>query len=95
MTDANETGQRVLDGFAKGRQRAIAIHQARAAELRRIVFDLAMLDRGPRRGLAGRIARKLGGRISESHARRILCTLYSVSDFSEYTSIANSNLKEN
>lgn len=86
------TGQKVLSGFAKGRQRAIEVSKARAALNASVVAILANQDRDagrPRRGLAGRIARKMKwegkGTLSERHVKRILDTLMSMSDSEEET----------
>ena len=80
---AARVGAKVLDGLAKGRQRAIAQAQERGARLQMLVIIAANADRNagkPARGLAGRIARKLCGMISERHCKRILDSLSSMSE---------------
>ena len=82
---ATLTGERVLAGLDKGRSKAIAQAQERAAQKTMLVVIAANADRDagwPSRGLAGRISRKLGGAISERHCKRILDALSSVSETS-------------
>lgn len=64
MTDATATGQRVLDGLAKGRRSANQQRHDEAEPLRRAVLALARDDerRGrPARGRASRILDQLHG----------------------------------
>jgi hypothetical protein len=84
---AADVGRKVLAGLDKGRQRAIAQAQARSRGHARVILSLAAADiaaGGVRRGRAGRIARKLGGRLSASQVRRILRTLSSLRDAVRY-----------
>lgn len=77
-TRAATIGLAVLAGLAKGRQRAIQQAKARAAHHLAVILPLALADRAkgrPERGRAGRIARQLGGALSERHVKRILDTL--------------------
>jgi hypothetical protein len=82
--DPADTGEKVLAGFAKGRE--IAIERAkRIAEqndqLVREALDLDILCGGDKpRGRAGRISRRLRGRICERTVRNILERLSSDSD---------------
>ena len=77
------TGAKVLDALDKGRALAIRQNQARSAQHLATVVVLFNADRQqgrPARGQAGRIARKLGGLLSERHVKRILDRLSRVSD---------------
>ena len=77
------TGAKVLDALDKGRALAIRQNQARSAQHLATVVILFNADRQqgrPARGQAGRIARKLGGLLSERHVKRILDRLSRVSD---------------
>ncbi len=88
MADPETIGRKVLDGLAKGRQRAIAQAQGRAARHAALILDLARIDMAQgrsARGLAGRISRKLGGTPSESHVRKILRRLFGVRDSEAYS----------
>lgn len=76
-------GRKVLEGLDKGRQRAIAQSKERAAfhVAKVVIHSNADFASGkPERGRAGRIARKLGGMLSERQVKRILDRLSSVSD---------------
>ena len=78
-------GRKVLAGLDRGRTLAIQQAKARAAGKRLMVVIAANADRAagkPERGLAGRISRKLHGAISERHVKRILATLFCLSDSS-------------
>ena len=80
---ATLVGQKVLAGLSKGRQRAIAQAKERAAFHVAHVAIHANADVAagkPERGRAGRIARRLGGTLSERHVKRILDGLSSMSD---------------
>ena len=79
MTSAAATGRKVLEGLAKGRRQ----RQEQAAELRRAVLQIAgeLSARGlASYGMAGRIARRLPGIVTERHVRRILCESLKKSD---------------
>lgn len=85
---AREVGQRVLEAFSRGRQKAIEQARERSARRAALILDLAKIDAAtgrPMRGLAGRIARKLGGTLSESQVRKILRRLFSVRDSRAYS----------
>lgn len=76
-------GRKVLDGLAKARRKALENTRERVAQKQLLVVIAANADRAagkPTRGRAGRIARKLGGAISERHVKRILDGLSAVSD---------------
>lgn len=76
-------GRKVLAGLDKGRHRAIAQAKERAAfhVAKVVIHSNADFASGkPERGRAGRIARKLGGMLSERQVKRILDRLSSVSD---------------
>ncbi len=89
---AATVGRRVLANLNEGRAEAIRKAQERARALVATVQALAhaeLLSGKPMRGMAGRIARKLSGAwkkkkktnvASERHVKRILDTLFSVSD---------------
>jgi hypothetical protein len=85
MTDPLATGQRVLAALDRGRALAIAAArergEAHTLEVRRLL-DLDILAGRSAWGRAGRIARRMGGRIKERSVRRILDKLSSVSDSS-------------
>jgi len=67
-----------------GRARAIAAKRRKGSYTRTLVVDLAAAEqqagRGGR-GLAGRVARKLQGKVSESQVRKILRALSCERDF--------------
>jgi hypothetical protein len=76
-------GRKVLAGLDRGR--AIAIAQAKARSAQRVGLIVVLVNTDtqqgrPDRGRAGRIARKLGGLISERHVKRILDRLSRMSD---------------
>lgn len=81
---AAEVGLKVLEGFEKGRCIAIAQAKARSAQRAAAIILLFNEDvtRGkPARGRAGRIARRMTERISESQVRKIIArTQFSVRD---------------
>lgn len=88
MTDAADTGAAVLAGLARGRAIANARAQAAAEQLRRQVIaglGVDLLNGKDERGRAGRIKRRLHLQVGERHIRRILDTLYSMSDSSRST----------
>ena len=80
MSDPAEVGRVVLATLAAGRALRLERRRARAEELRDLVLLAERLDRfagKPRRGQAGRIARRLqlrGVRITERWVRAILKT---------------------
>ncbi len=79
VTSSAATGRKVLEGLAKGRRQ----RQEQAAELRRAVLQIAgeLSARGlASYGMAGRIARRLPGIVTERHVRRILCESLKKSD---------------
>jgi hypothetical protein len=82
-TRAIEVGQKVLAGLAKGRAIAYANRAESQATRTATLLTLVNADRAagrPARGLAGRLARKVGG--SERHIRRIISdTLSRMSDW--------------
>ena len=87
MSDANEVGERVLEGYDRGRRIAIEQAQRRSRERAIAIMELLQIDvaKGkPSRGRPGRIHRRLkasGVEISESQVRRILSRiLMSVED---------------
>lgn len=80
---AAETGARVLAALERGRQLAITRARERAApnerDVRRLL-DVDIISGKKAHGRAGRIARALRGRISESGVRKILSRLSSGAD---------------
>jgi hypothetical protein len=72
-----ELGRRVRAGLDKGRQRAITKKKEAGARTAMLVLALVQADTGPRRGLAGRIACELHGRVSERRVLQILEALSS------------------
>ena len=79
------TGQKVLDGLAKGRQQAIEQARERVARKQMMIVILVNQDRDsgkPARGMAGRISRKLHGQISERLVRKYLARLSGGADSS-------------
>lgn len=87
-SDAAALGQKVLVGLTKGRQLAIQRSRKVGADNAYKVVILANLDMNagsPQRGRAGRIARNLGGLLTERSVKRILDRLSSVSDSSRHT----------
>lgn len=82
-------GRKVLAGGEKGRQRAIEKARAESRELAEQVLTLAVADIAKGNaawGRPGRIARKMGGLISERHARRLLARLSGRSELGAYNS---------
>ena len=74
--------QRQREALARGREKVNAQRQRAARHLRVLIFDLAAADAAadaqagkPAWGRAGRIARKLQGRVGERHIRKILSAL--------------------
>ena len=68
-------GQKVLAGLARAQEHARALHQARVLKNMEVVITLAAIDQKegrPARGRAGRIARKLGGNLTERSVKRYL-----------------------
>lgn len=68
-------GRRVLAGLNKGRRIGIEVRQTRSRERASLIFTLAAADIAggkSMRGRSGRIARKMGGLLSESQVRRLL-----------------------
>ena len=85
LRGAVDSLQRNRAGLDAGREKAIAQARRRGLDTRVLVLNLAAAELAagrPCRGLAGRIARKLPGVVSESQTRRILRTLSSVADSS-------------
>ena len=83
MSDAAQVGERVLEGLAKGRTRAIAAARERAAPTWRAIraaLDNDILDGYSARGRASRIKRRLRLTISERQVNNVLVSLYSASD---------------
>jgi hypothetical protein len=90
---ATLTGRKVLDALAKGRQKAIAAAQAKAAMQMFVIRELAMADMlagRSNRGRAGRIQRKLGGTLSERLVRKYLARLFRGADSSAYAAASES-----
>lgn len=72
---AEIVGRKVLSGLALGRQIRILQAREEGAETLAIVITLYnefVGDGFSRRGLPGRISRRLGGKPSEGHIRKIL-----------------------
>ena len=83
MTKAQqlEVGRRVLEGFERGRRKAIEQAKQRSRRHTAIIVPLvnADIEAGrSARGRPGRIARRLGGALSEAQVRRIMYRLLSV-----------------
>jgi hypothetical protein len=88
MTKAALVGRKVLAGLAKGRRLAIEQAQAQSRDLAEEVLTHATVDvlkGNPSWGRARRIARKMPGKISERHIRRLLATLYRPSESKAHT----------
>jgi hypothetical protein len=86
LEESLATGKRVLTALAAGRTKANEAKKRQAAYKLQLVQELAAaadLASRPRRGLAGRISRKLGKMglaISERQVQKYLATLSSSSD---------------
>lgn len=84
-------GKKVLAGLAKGRARLVTLNQQRKAQSAQWAVQIAYLalaDREagrPKRGMAGRLSRKLQGRISERSMRKYLARLSSGADSRVYS----------
>ena len=75
---------RMRTALDAGRAKAIAAKRRKGAAARATVLELADADRRAgrsERGRAGRVARRLGGALSESRVRKILRALSSERDF--------------
>jgi hypothetical protein len=75
LAQAAQVGRRVLAGLARGRQRAIRQSKERSARHVATILILVNEDRRrgrPDRGRAGRIARRMGGVLTERRIRQIL-----------------------
>lgn len=71
-------GLKVLAALARGRQKINQARQEQAGFWRRIILEYALLDAQaghPPRGRAGRIARKLKGRLSQRWINKVLVAL--------------------
>jgi hypothetical protein len=78
MADPAEVGLRVLQSLDRGRAKAIEQNLAVGAantQLVRPLLDVDILEGRPARGRAGRISRKLRGRLGERAVHRILARL--------------------
>jgi hypothetical protein len=78
MANALDTGVRVLAALDAGRAKAIRQNRALGAAntgMVRPLLDVDILEGRPARGRAGRIARKLRGRLGERAVHRILARL--------------------
>ena len=89
--DPAAIGRKVLAGLAKGRARLAFINQQRKAESDRqkvLIAYLSLADQQagrPAHGRAGRISRKLQGKISERLVRKYLALLSSGADLGVYS----------
>ena len=89
-TQEAEVGRKILDGFAKGRNKINAERKAESAALAVTIYNLALVDLnagGSPRGLAVRIWRQMGKKPSIKRIRKILlATQLSVPISSRYPS---------
>lgn len=91
IPDPAAVGRKVLAGLAKGRARLATINQKRKDQSAQWVVQIAYLalaDREagrPTRGRAGRLSRKLQGKISERSMRKYLARLSSVAGLGVYS----------